>query len=138
MNTYLGETVDSLNGVSVNSDISLSYDSRENKSDIIYISMERWTYNPASETAIGSIKEYVKVEERYVPIGVSNFKFSKAEMNTTFTELNATVGPGDNFINSFEFFLKKLLLKEIKKTIDVDGKTIYGGLPTNWSNFVAV
>lgn len=123
---------DSISNVSIKSKIPLSYSSRENKVDTIYVSMVNWNYVPEKKVAVGFLKEYVKQNNKFREIGTTRVLFSRAEINNAFTALNLTIVPTDKFVAFLEDFLVKSLLKEVKKTIDADGKTIYGGIPTNW------
>jgi len=132
---FFAQTTDTISKVSIKSKVALNYSSRENKKDTIYISMTNWIYSPEKSAAIGLLKEYVKTGNTFKEIGKSNVRFTKAEINNAFTALNVTVIPTDKFHLFFEDFLVKSLLKEIKKTIDAEGKTIYGGIPNNWAIF---
>lgn len=126
------EPIDSLHNVSIKSKIPLKYSSRENKTDTIYVAMESWSYLPAKKTAVGFLKEYVKKNDKFSEIGSSRVLFSKSEINNAFAALNVTLTPTSNFTNFLEDYLVKSLIKEIKKTLDDSGNTIYGALPTNW------
>lgn len=118
--------------ICIKSTKALLYDSRSQKSDTIYTSIQRWSYDTTKSTYSASISDYIKIGETYKNIDSKTKSFTKIEVDGLFTALSNSILPTESYTAEMDKLLTMSLLLDTKNNLMSDGKTVYGGTPADW------
>lgn len=138
---------DPIGKIKIRSKIALNYDSRSQKKDTIYITINRWTYNPVSLTYDALIFDYVRQEIKQEvlegqPKRPSTYSFTEINSKVKSYKLNEIDGLFAMLKNpiliteSYSDEMNKLLITglfiDTTTNLFSDGKTVYGGNASDW------
>lgn len=131
-NSFATANETSIGNVVVKSKIKLEYDSRFQKSDTIYVSIQNWSYNTNKVVFSAQISDYVKEAGKYKKINTKNRSYTISEINSLFVARGNPMLIAESYTTELIGLLKSILLNDTKEILTGTGKTIYGGLVTNW------
>lgn len=119
--------------IKIKSKIPLTYESRAQLKDTIYLTISQWTYNPAMETYKALVVDEVKTDSTsYKVINVKEKSFLKAEVDGLFTALSNPITIGESYSGEMDVLLQLSLLIDTQTNLYDGGITVYGGLPVDW------
>lgn len=124
------ETTLNIGNIKIRSKIALTYDSRQQKSDTIYISIQRWNYDGFNYNA--EVVDCVKNNATYTVINKKFKSYTKAEIDGLFTALQNSILPSESYSEEMDSLLTMGLLLDTRTNLLEGDKTVYGGVGSNW------
>ena len=121
-----------ISNIRIKSNIPLMIDTRSQVKDTVYISIDQWVYSSKSQKYVAIVVDYVKEAGTFKEINKKVKSFSKEEVNGLFTMLNNPITIGENYSDEMDVVLLQGLIIDTQNNLLPDGKTIYGGSPSNW------
>lgn len=126
----IGETVLNIGSIKIKSNISLTYDSRNQKQDIIYITITRWEYDQFFFVA--EVTDYRKLENgRYEVINSNTKSFSTEIVNSLFRQISPMISNELNYSDFLNALLTQGLLLDTQAVV-IGEEPVYGGNPQDW------
>jgi hypothetical protein len=130
----ISKTREAISKIQIKSKVALSYSPRLLEKDTVYITIDKWNYEPIKGVYKASIIDYVKNDKGgYEVINKKNKFFVKAQIDQVFKALNNPILTTESYSKEIDILLSKALLMETQMDLSEDGKTIYGGLPAIWT-----
>lgn len=138
---------DPIGKIKIRSKIALNYDSRSQKKDTIYITINRWTYNPVSLTYDALIFDYIRQEHKqnaiegqpkqpssfsYVEIDSKVKSYTLQEIDGLFAMLKNPILITESYSNEMNKLLITGLFIDTTTNVFEDGRTVYGGSKDDW------
>ena len=125
-----GETTQNIGSISIKSKKALIYDSRNQKSDTIYIDIKRWNYDQFNYLA--EVIDYRKKDSLNYEVINHKFKsFPKETVNYLFGQISPLVPEFLNYSDFLNALLGYGLLIDTQTNL-IGDKTVYGGNMTDW------
>ena len=125
------ETVQNIGNIKIRSKIALTYDSRQQKSDTIYITIQRWNYDGFYYNA--EVVDYVKKDSLNYTVINKKFKsYTKSEIDGLFSMLQNSILPSESYSEEMDNLLTMGLLLDTRTNLLEGDKTVYGGVGENW------
>ena len=119
--------------IKIKSTLPLLIVSREQKKDVIYITIDQWIYSAKNGKYTAIIVDYVKIsEDEYREINKKIKSFSKEEVDGLFTALNNPITIGENYSSEMDSLLIQALYYDTVTNLYEDGTTVYGASPSDW------
>lgn len=126
----IGEITSNIGEIKIRSKVDLTYNSRDQKHDTIYIAIKRWNYD--QNFYIAEVIDYRRLEAFKYEVIASKFKsFPKATVDYLFGQLKPMVNPELNYSEFLNSLLTYGLLLDTQTNL-IGDKTVYGGLPQDW------
>ena len=124
------ETTLNIGNIKIRSKIALTYDARAQKSDTIYIAINRWNYDQYTYNA--EIVDYTNQDGKFQVIAKKFKSYSKAEIDGLFSTLQNSILPSESYSEEMDSLLTLGLLLDTRTNLLDNGKTVYGGVAENW------
>ena len=124
------ETALNIGNIKIRSKIALTYDARNQKSDTIYIAITRWVYDQYTYNA--EVVDYRKVDGVFQVISKKFKSYQKAEIDGLFSALQNSILPSESYSEEMDSLLTMGLLLDTRTNLLDNGKTVYGGVGSDW------
>lgn len=126
----IGEITQNIGKIKIRSKVELTYNSRDQKHDTIYIVIKRWNYD--QNFFVAEVVDYRRLEAFKYEVIATKFKsFPKSTVDYLFGQLKPMVSAELNYSDFLNLLLTYGLLIDTQTNL-IGEKTVYGGLPTDW------
>jgi hypothetical protein len=128
----LGKVREKMSTICIRSKVPVIYSSRGLTSAVVYITIDKWLYEPIKGIYKASVLDYIKDPKGYKVINSKVKFFTKSQVDLIFHTLNNSIAVSESYASEMDNLLESALLLETKTDLSSDGKTIYLVNPNDW------